>query len=128
MRESLFSITNTTRYKKPKINFLLIKNEVLGKKYKLSLVFATSNLSKKLNKDYRNKNYSTNVLSFSLSKTSGEIFLDLKTIKAEEKKFGRKFSNLVAFLFIHGLFHLKGYSHSVTMDIKEAAVRRKMGV
>ncbi len=128
MKENLFSITNTTRYKKPKVDFLLIKDAVLGKKYKLSVVLATSQISQKLNKTYRNKNHSTNVLSFSLSKNEGEIFLDLKTIKKEQEKFGRPFSNLVAFLFIHGLFHLKGYAHSVTMDRKEAAVRKKMGI
>ena len=96
MKESPFSITNTTRYKKPRVAFILLKNKILGKKYKLSVVLANPNLSKKLNKNYRKKNRPTNILSFPLSKKEGEIFLDLKTIKKEGKKFNRKFSNLVA--------------------------------
>ena len=53
-----------------------IKNQVLGKNYNLSVVPAKNSLMKKLNKRYRNKDKAADVLSFPLSKTDGEIFLN----------------------------------------------------
>ena len=101
------------------IPFNRLKNTVLGKRYELSLVFADKNLSRKLNKTYRKKDQPTNVLSFSLSKMVGEIFIDLETVKKEAEKFEMSFQKFVTFLFIHGLLHLKGMRHGDTMEKKE---------
>lgn len=96
-------ISTTLRKEKyPKnIPYQKIVEKVLGKKYELSLVFCGSYLSKKLNKKYRRKNYTANVLTFPLSKNSGEIFIKLPINKQYS----------IQELFIHGLAHLKGYNH-----------------
>lgn len=96
-----------------------IKDKVLGKKYELSLVFTNKTLSRKLNRIYRGKNKPTNVLSFQISKTSGEIFIDLDTARKEYKKFGMNFKEFVKFLYIHGLLHLKGMDHGRKMEEAE---------
>lgn len=128
MSNESFSLKNETK-KTVSAPFLkLISQAVLPKKYHLSVVLIGKKLSRKLNSTYRKIDKSTNVLSFPLSKTSGEIFLDIETIKSEEKKFGRNFNNLLAFLFIHALFHLKGMRHGVTMEKRENAVRRKFKI
>ncbi len=101
------------------IPFTDLKNAVLSKKYELSLVFADKKLSRKLNRTYRGKDKPTNVLSFPLSKTSGEIFIDLETAKLEAKKFEMSFTNFVKYLYIHGLLHLKGMEHGDTMEKAE---------
>jgi rRNA maturation RNase YbeY len=119
------SISNQTRHTLPRVPFLELKEAVLGKEYELSIALVGSTTSRKLNKTYRSKDAPTNVLSFPLSKNEGEIVLDLAKIKTETKKFDRKFENLVAFLFIHGLFHLKGMDHGVTMENKEASIRKR---
>jgi probable rRNA maturation factor len=103
--------------------FKEMKDKVLGKKYSLSLVFAKSTLMKKLNKEHRNKNKSTDILSFPLSKNSGEIFICLKEAKKMAPDFDRNFENFVSFLFIHGLMHLKGMTHGSKMDRAERTVR-----
>jgi probable rRNA maturation factor len=109
-------IQNKTRQTSPKVKFELIKNEILGERFELSLVFCGQALSRRLNNTYRGKNSPTNVLSFPLDKNSGEIFLDLGKIKSETKKFGMNFSKLTAYLFIHGCLHLKGMEHGAKMD------------
>ena len=108
--------------KKPRfdIPFDRIKDDVFpSKKYELSLVFVDKKFSHRLNKSFRGKDYPTNVLSFPLSKNSGEIFIDLDTAKKEAKEFEMTFREFVIFLFIHGLLHLKGMQHGATMEKRE---------
>lgn len=98
------------------IPFTQIKNSVLGKDYELSLVLADKATSRKLNRVYRGKDKSTNVLSFPLSKSSGEIFIDLDTAQKEAKGFEMSFQKFVKYLYIHGLLHLKGMAHGRKME------------
>ncbi len=126
--EKNISIKNTTKGKLPSLPFVNMKNEVLGKKYELSLVFIGEKLSRKLNKKYRKKDKPTNILSFPLSDNEGEIFINLSLAKKEAKKFNRDFSNFVGFLVIHGLVHLKGFAHSSRMEEKEIKIRRKFNI
>lgn len=101
------------------IPFTKLKNHVFGKGFELSLVFTDSRLSRRLNRTYRGKNKPANVLSFPLSKKSGEIFIDLVTAKKDARKFEMTFRDFVALLFIHGLLHLKGMRHGDTMERAE---------
>ncbi|MFA5936329.1 MAG: rRNA maturation RNase YbeY [Candidatus Paceibacterota bacterium] len=117
--EDKFSIINKTRSKIPTLSFIPVKNDILGKNYSLSLAYITKEEIKKINKTYRNKNKPTNILSFSLSKTSGEILLCPSLIKNQTDKFGRNFAQLLGFLVIHGMLHLKGMQHSSTMETLE---------
>lgn len=126
--KDLVSIRNTTKGKLPRLPFVEIKEEILGKKYELSIVFCGNALSQKLNRIYRGKNKPTNVLSFPLEKTSGEIVIDLKKAKVESSIFGEKFQNFVGYLFIHGLLHLKGLSHGRTMEAKEQKIRKMFDI
>ena len=110
------------------IPFSKIKNACLGEHYELSLVFIDNKLSRKLNKTYRQKDNPTNILSFPLSKKSGEIFIDLAQAKKEAKSFGQTFPNFIGFLFIHGLLHLKGMQHGSTMEKAESKLRKKFKI
>ena len=121
-------IKNTTRRKNPPIKFNLIKEFVLGKNYELSLVLIGNDLSRKLNKQHRKIDKPTNILTFPLSKNAGEIFINLPLSKKQSPRFDRKYSNFVGFLFIHGLFHLKGYEHSSKMEEEEKKVRSKFNL
>jgi rRNA maturation RNase YbeY len=125
--ESL-TITNFTKGKLPRLPFAQMKDEVMGKNYELSLVFAGEQRSKKLNIKYRDKHRSANVLSFPLDKKTGEIFITPVRAKREAKSFNRKFDNFIAFLFIHGLCHLKGMDHGSTMEKAEEKIRAQFGV
>jgi len=101
------------------IPFTRLKNSALGQDFELSLVFIDNIFSRRLNKKYRGKNKPANILSFPLSKKSGEIFIDLVTAKKEARKFEMSFRDFVTFLFIHGLLHLKGMRHGDTMERAE---------
>ncbi len=110
-----FSIISTLGSKNtPKIDGVLfhsIKNATLGKKYNLSLVFIGASKAKRLNKEYRKKNYATDILSFDIDKDNGEIYIYPPKAKSKAKEFGTGVANFFNYLFVHGLAHLQGHTH-----------------
>lgn len=125
--EDTFSLTDQTRTKLAlplgRQAFVFMKNEILGEKYCLSIALVSEKKSQEINFQYRNKNNPTNVLSFCLSKTEGELILCPSLIKKEskdkEKNFGMDFGGLLRFLTIHGMLHLKGMDHGAKMETAE---------
>jgi probable rRNA maturation factor len=128
MQNNTFNITNTTKARLPSLAFADMKDAVLGKKYELSVIIVTKSVIQKLNKEYREINKPTDILSFPLSEDFGEIYINPDMTKIEARKFGRDYENFFAFLFIHGLVHLKGFDHGSTMESIEARFRKKFGV
>lgn len=87
----------------------------LGEAYELSLVFADDSLMHKLNLKYRQKDRSTDVLSFALEKNLGEIFINKKEKPARKE-----------YLLIHAILHLKGLNHSEKMEKEEKKILKKI--
>jgi len=128
VNDSTFNIKNTTRGKLPSLSFLDIKNKVLGPKYELSVVFIGRDRMRALNRTHRGKDKVTDVLSFPLTKNSGEIFMNLERSRTNSKKFSRTPNDHVVFLFIHGLLHLKGMSHGSRMEREEKTIGSFFGI
>lgn len=99
--------------------FSKIKNAILGEKYELDVAFLTPQKQKAINKTYRNIDKTTNILSFPLTKTSGQITFDLSKVKKDSPLFDMTYAKFLKYLFIHGLLHLKGYDHSAIMERQE---------
>ncbi len=102
----------------------------------LSIVIVGPRRMKKFNKQYRNKNKVTDVLSFSIMKDNadnkfidptnslGEIIICPKYIKKILKREEKITSNKIDFnkrfleVLIHGVYHLLGYNHSQQEKLK----------
>ncbi len=129
--EIIFKIKN-----KPLVNlkkWKKIKEEVLGKKYNLSVVFVGDLRARKINWAFRKKKYIPNVLSFPLEENLGEIFINWNKIKKESGKWNKKPDDFLLFLYIHSLAHLKGYEHEneedfLKMEKYEKKIRKKFEV
>ena len=121
------SITWLTKGKLPSLPFLELKEKILGKKYELSIAFVTPKISKDLNRRYRNKNKSTNILSFSIDKNIGELVIDIEAVKKDAPKFNKNYARFLGHLVIHGMLHLKGFEHSSKMDSIEEKHCLKFG-
>jgi len=110
-------------------NFSKLKNNILGKKYSLSIAYVSENKSKEINKKYRGKNKPTNVLSFALHKNEGELVLCKTVIKNEiknqSKNSNRTYKEWLGFLVIHGMLHLKGLEHGKKMEKLEKKYCKK---
>ena len=112
-------IKNTTKGKLPRLPFVSIKEKILGSNYELGVTLLTSVKQKKINLQYRNKNETTNILSFPLSEISGEITIDPVMVKKDASNFNMSYTQFFKYLFIHGCLHLKGFEHSSTMEKEE---------
>ena len=125
---SPFSVTKTIK-SVPDFPYETIKNDILGKRYTLSLSFVGPTRAVKLNTQYRQKTYAPNVLSFPLSEDCGEIIICPAAAKPEAKKFNLTPGGYLAYLYIHGLLHLKGHDHHTETDAvaMEKLERRYIG-
>lgn len=113
-----FSLSHTTKTY-PRLPYKDMKEDVLGARYELSVVFVGRDRAQRLNKEHRGKSYIPNVLSFPIGKNTGEIYIAPEVAKREAKSFGMTVRGYIGYLFIHGLLHLKGYDHGATMDKAE---------
>ena len=124
-------IKNPNRYIDRKVSKLNIKNKKLvNKSIYCTLLLSGEKEIKSLNKKFRKKNKSTDVLSFpfypkkDLNKRLihdkeiyiGDIIINLNKIKQKTKSenFKTEFDNL----WIHGLVHLFGHDHKKEKDFR----------
>jgi len=114
-----------TKGRLPRLLFLDIKEEILGKKYNLSLVIIGDARSRSLNKKYRGKNKPANILSFPLGRNEGEIFMNPREAKRGARNASCSEKEFFGFLFIHGLLHLKGMRHGSKMEVTERVLLKK---
>ncbi len=122
-----FTLASTVRTY-PAWQYETIKNTVLGKSYQLSLAFIGEVRAQKLNITTRQKDYVPNVLSFPLDGTTGEIYICPEVARRQAKDFSLSVDGYIAYLFIHGCVHLKGYDHGATMDKLEQKYMRQFQI
>lgn len=120
-----FTILRQTKGRIPNLPFVNIKEDILGKKYELSLLFPTDKLSKELHLRWKKKPDPVNVLSFPLDTDEGEIILTLNKARIEAKKYDHSYPNHIIFLFIHACLHLKGMTHGAKMEKEERKYYKK---
>ncbi len=120
------SKTIRTKWKTP--GYESIVRDVLGSDFSLSIVLIGDALAEKLNTTHRNKMYPANVLTFPLTKSSGEIFLNIAKIRREARRYESTPSDHAKYLLIHGCLHLKGYTHGSTMDTAEDYFKKRHNI
>lgn len=65
-----------------------------------------------LNRQYRQKDKPTDVLSFPMGdQLLGQIIISIPTAKRQAKQIGQSLEDELQFLFIHGVLHCLGYDH-----------------
>ena len=89
----------------------------------VNLKFLSSKEMKKLNKDFRDKNSDTNVLSFPASEDAqkisgelGDIAMSIPYIKTESQNLNRDEEDHMMHLLAHGILHLLNFDHKENFD------------
>ena len=103
------------------------KYKFLNKKVSLTLMLSNSKYIKKLNKDFRNKNKPTDILSFPLSEKLkikketyiGDIIINYDFIDKPKFQKIELFREKLIRIFIHGFLHLLGFNHIRDKDYKK---------
>jgi probable rRNA maturation factor len=81
--------------------------------------FVGSEEGQSLNRDYRGRDYATNVLSFpyeSADRVCGDLVLCLPVVQREAQEQGKPLEAHFAHLIVHGMLHLQGYDHETGGD------------
>ncbi len=133
---SSLDIRNFTRaHRIPAFSYDRIARTILPD-WEISLVFVGEQRAQKINKRLRGMDYMPNVLSYEtnahtskLGMQSGEIIICPSVALRQAGSYGLSYKNFIAFLFIHGLLHLKGLPHGTTMERYERTfLKRFTGV
>ncbi|WP_025870885.1 rRNA maturation RNase YbeY [Methylobacillus glycogenes] len=90
---------------------------------------------RELNRDYRGKDYATNVLTFPLTEEPwliGDIILCAPVVAREAQEQGITLEAHYAHLTVHGILHMHGYDHieeaqAELMESLESAIMIKLG-
>ena len=104
------------------LNYQNIKNSIFN------IIIVNEDKIKELNKNYRNIDRVTDVISFALEddntfietdmRVLGDIYICIEKAHSQALEYGHSFLREISFLTIHGLLHLLGYDHMKEEDEK----------
>jgi len=110
----------------------------LGQSATITVRFVGASEGRRLNRDYRDQDYATNVLSFGYGSArpgqvlTGDIVLCAPVLRREARAQGKALSAHVAHLTVHGALHLRGQDHqspsaAARMEALEKRILAKLG-
>jgi probable rRNA maturation factor len=113
----------------------------------LGVTFLDDEQMRELNKEYRNIDLSTDVLSFPLGENGiyeknletgctmlGDIAISLEMARYNAERYSHSFEWEIGFLVVHGVLHILGYDHekepleATIMQEKEESIMNKVGL
>ena len=112
----------------------------------ISVTFTDNAGIRELNKQYRDKDIDTDVLSFPMgengvydidmetgAKILGDVVISMEKARDQAERFGHSFQREVGYLTAHSVLHLLGYDHidnleKVRMREKEELVMEQLGL
>lgn len=119
--------------------------DLAGRALELSVILTDDATIRRLNRDYRQSDRPTNVLSFAQRDGAtwpaaesepvllGDVVVARQTVSAEATAGGRRFGDHLSRVVVHGVLHLLGYDHETDADAAamegvEAAALLRLGL
>ena len=102
----------------------------IDKDYEISIILVDAEEIHQINRDYRNIDRPTDVISFALKDSDetffidevdlelGDIFINVEAVVNQAKEYGHSECREISFLCTHGILHLLGYDHMNEEDEK----------
>ena len=119
------------------INKCFETEHLLDKNINISIIYTTPIDIQEYNKEYRNIDRATDVLSFPMFEKDevekfkkeksvvpevlGDIIINLSQVKMQADEYGHSFERELAYMLVHGFYHLMGYDH---MEEEEKRIMR----
>ena len=116
----------------------------------ISITLTTPEHIREINKQYRNIDKETDVLSFPMFEKEeidnkienqefehedvlGDIVISIERVKGQAEEYGHSFEREFSYMIVHGFYHLMGYDHikeedKILMRPKEENILNKLGV
>ncbi len=127
-------------------NNAVLKLEKFEGPAEISVTFTDNAGIRELNRQYRDKDIDTDVLSFPMgengvydvdmetgAKILGDVVISMEKARDQAERFGHSFQREVGYLTAHSVLHLLGYDHidnleKVRMREKEELVMEQLGL
>lgn len=135
--ESMLNIINKTKYHDLEEYYPFLQEYYektlkvleLNDDYVLSVIICGPITIRRINRDYRDKDSVTDVISFALLDSDedmeydeqielGDIFINRNRVFSQAEEYEHSVRREFVFLFVHGLLHLLGYDHMNEEDEK----------
>lgn len=119
---------------------LAAKMEDVPSEAELSLTFVDNERIQEINREYRDKDRPTDVISFAMEEMGegemeiigenmpvvlGDIIISIPKTYEQAEEYGHSFMRELGFLTVHGFLHLLGYDHETVEEEKEMFDRQK---
>ena len=119
---------------------------LLDSKLIMTITFTTPEEIRKINKKYRKIDKATDVLSFpmfekeeipnvinEIEEPLGDIVISIEKVKEQAEEYGHSFERELAYMVVHGFYHLMGYDHIELVDRtemreKEETILKKLNI
>ena len=95
----------------------------------IGIIFVDNKKIKEINKEYRNIDRETDVITFRLAdyeeviydkiNVLGDIYVSIDKARSQSIEYGHSYLRELSFLIVHGFLHLLGYDHMNIEDEKE---------
>ncbi len=112
------------------------EEKIEDSKLYITVTFTNPENIQKINKEYRNIDKATDVLSFPMFEKKelenkiqekdflhedilGDIVISIEKVKEQAKEYGHSFERELSYMLVHGFYHLMGYDHIEEEDKKE---------
>lgn len=114
--------------------------EKISDEAEVSVTFVDNERIREINKEYRDKDRATDVISFALEELGegevalvgaemprvlGDIIISVPKTKEQAEEYGHSFMRELGFLAVHGFLHLLGYDHETAEEEKVMFSRQK---
>ena len=126
------------------------EEKIENSKMYISIIFTTPKNIHEINKQYRNVDKPTDVLSFPIFEKQeleekiknkefehedilGDIIISIEKVKEQALEYEHSFERELSYMIVHGFYHLMGYDHikeedKVLMRPKEENILNKLGI
>ena len=119
------------------------EEDLYNYKIYISIILTDEKNIQNINKEYRNIDKETDVLSFPMfekeeinqakekEEVLGDIIVCIPVIKKQAVEYGHSEEREFAYMLVHGFYHLMGYDHivdKVIMRAKEENILNKLGI
>ena len=108
----------------------------------ITVTFTTPENIRKINKEYRNIDKATDVLSFPMFERYeiqnmikkqefehedmlGDLVISVEKVKEQAEEYGHSFERELSYMLVHGFYHLMGYDHIKEEDKKEMRTKEE---
>ena len=109
---------------------ICFQEEQIPAEAEVDLLFVDNETIREMNREYRDKDMATDVLSFPMYEADeeiddeeeilfGDIVISLERAQEQCQEYGHSLEREVMYLLVHGLLHLAGYDHMEEEDKKQ---------